>query len=100
MVPYITGKAEVKCPFCGKDGVSAFVKPSYLQAKTSRISSGAKTTYHRVPESIEYQGSCPHCGKTAKEMQDAQKTGVVKKQSNEERLKRIKESGLPTVIEG
>lgn len=99
MVTYTTGKATVECPFCGKMGVSAFVKPSYLQGKTSRISGGSKTTYHRVPPSTEYQGSCPHCGKSAKEMQKAHETGITKRMSHEERLKRIKEAGLPTVIE-
>lgn len=95
-----SGKSEVKCPFCGYEGVSAFIKPSYLQAKTTRISRGGKTTYHRVPESIEYQGKCPKCGKTAKEMQKAQNTGITKQMTHEERLKRIKEAGLPMVIEG
>jgi len=95
----VSGRAEVKCPFCGAEGVRAFVKPSYLQATTSRISAGAKTTYHRVPASVAYQGSCPKCGKTAKEMQEATRTGITQRMTHEERLQRIREAGLPTVIE-
>lgn len=95
----VSGKAEVKCPICGKHGVSAFVKPSYLSASIGRISGKTSTKYYRVPESCDYQGKCPHCGATAKEMQKAQETGITKKASHEERLKRIKEAGLPLVIE-
>lgn len=94
----VSGRAEVKCPFCGKQGVAAFVKPSYLQGKTSRISSGGKTTFHRVAASIEYQGSCPNCGKSAKEMQKATETGITRKESHEDKLKRLKEAGLPLVV--
>jgi len=95
----IAGKQTVKCPLCGGEGVTAFVKPSYLQGKTSRISAGAKTTYHRVPESVEYQGSCPNCGKSAAEMQRATKSGLSgKRLSHEERMRRLRESGFPTTI--
>ena len=96
----ITGKAEVKCPFCGKPGVKAFVKPSYLQGTKSSISNKSTMKFHRVPESCEYQGSCPNCGKSAREMQEAQRTGITKKESYEERLKRIRDAGLPTEIRG
>lgn len=100
VITYTTGKATVKCPFCGKEGVRAFVKPSYRQARTSRISSGARTTYHRVPESITYTGSCPNCGKTAREMQAATRTGVTRRETHEEKLARLQKAGLPMVIEG
>ena len=43
MVTYITGKATVECPFGRKVAVAAFHRPSFKQAKTSRISAGAKT---------------------------------------------------------
>ena len=95
----ITGKQKVKCPFCGKEGVSAFVKPSYLEHSKSSISGKSSIKYFRVPESIQYQGNCPNCGKPAKEMQKATDTGVTKQLSHEERIKRMKEAGLPTRIE-
>jgi len=96
----ITGHAEVECPFCHKMGVKAFYKPSYLQARTSRISAGAKITYHRVPESYEIQGDCPHCGAKEKDIQkwyDGEYRE--KKLSHKELVERIKKSGLPTKIE-
>ena len=40
----VSGHAEIRCPFCGKAGVKAFHKPSYLEHKTSSISAGRKTT--------------------------------------------------------
>ena len=58
------GYTEVKCPICGKRGVKAFYKPSYLEHSTSRISAGSKTKYYRVPESYEVLSGCPHCGKS------------------------------------
>ena len=91
----VSGHALVKCPFCGFEGVKAFVKPSYLGGKTSRISAGAKTTLFRVPGSCEYMGSCPKCGKTSKEMQEATDTGQVKKLTHEERVARLKAAGIP-----
>jgi len=100
VITYTTGKAEVKCPVCGKQGVKAFVKPSYLVANIGRISGKTSTKYYRIPESCDYQGKCPHCGASQKEMQKALETGISKRMSHEERLKKIKEAGLPTVIEG
>ncbi|MHA1267869.1 MAG: hypothetical protein ACTSRS_21745 [Candidatus Helarchaeota archaeon] len=47
------GETELECPFCNKEKVKVFHKEGYLQAKTSRISAGAKTTYHRVPDTYE-----------------------------------------------
>ena len=100
MVTYITGKATVECPFCKKVAVQAFYKPSFKQAKTSRISAGAKTTFHRVGEKYFIQGDCPNCGAKNKDIQGwYDGKGKKKEVSHEERLRRIKEAGLPTVIE-
>ncbi len=97
---YITGKATIECPFCKKVAVTAFFKPSYRQGKTSRISAGAKTTYHRVDEKYFIQGDCPNCGAKNKHIQDWY-DGKEERRclTHEERLKRIREAGLPTVIE-
>ncbi|MEM5871398.1 MAG: hypothetical protein QW051_00830, partial [Candidatus Aenigmatarchaeota archaeon] len=76
----------IACPFCGKEGVSAFYKPSYLQARTSRISSGAKTKYYRVPETYIIESDCPHCGAKKKGIQDFFDGKYKKKISHEERI--------------
>lgn len=61
-------EVTIPCPNCGKDGVKALKYPAHLQGNTSRISAGAKTTYHRVEESYEINSGCEHCGKTAEEL--------------------------------
>lgn len=97
----VSGRARVECPFCKKIGVTAFHKPSFLQGKTSRISAGAKTSFHRVRERYFIQGDCPNCGAKNKDLQ-AWFDGTYqddKQLSHEERIRRMKEAGFPTRIE-
>ncbi len=93
----MTQEALLKCPFCGKENLKAIHKPSYMQAKTSRISAGAKITYQRVPETYQVVGSCPDCGKTAREIQD--RFEGKKEIPHEERIARMKNAGIPTAYE-
>jgi len=94
----VSGQAEIECPFCGKMGVKAFHKPTHLEPKVSHISAGSRTTYHRVPESYDVVSGCPACGKSKEEIERIFETGVVRELSHEERLKRLRDAGLPTVI--
>jgi hypothetical protein len=55
--------------------------------------------YYRVPESYQVAGDCPNCGKTQKELQHAVDGEPIKRLSHEERIKRLKEAGLPTTFE-
>jgi len=91
-------KTIIMCPFCSKEGVTAFHKPSYLQAHTSRISAGAKTTYSRVPDKYLIQSDCPHCGAKQKDIQDWFDGKYKKKLSHEERIEHLKKMGLPLVL--
>ena len=76
-----------------------FHKPSYRDGRTSRISAGSRTTYHRVPERHFLQGDCPKCGRKNKDIQAwYDGTYEEKKLTHEERIKRRKEAGLPTTI--
>ena len=93
------GETEVECPFCRGARIKLFHKEGYMQAKTSRISAGAKQTLHRVPDTYEVLEDCPACGKTRKEIEDVLE-GRTSLASHDERLKRLKRSGLPTRIEG
>ena len=95
----VTGTATIKCPFCGKECVSAWHVPSHLEPKVTHISGGSKTTYHRVPETYEICGSCPNCGKSEKEMQkkfDGEEE--ITMDEHKKRLERFKSMGLPTKI--
>jgi endogenous inhibitor of DNA gyrase (YacG/DUF329 family) len=89
-------KTKVPCPNCGKESVEAWLYPAYLEHHTSRISAGAKTTFHMEKEQYEMVSGCPECDKSLKELQNIEKYG---KLTHEERLKRMKEAGIPTRIE-
>jgi len=89
-------EAIMECPFCQKLTINAIHKPSYLQAKTSRISAGAKTLYYRVPESYDIKSGCSNCGKSLKEVKEAYEGK--KKLSHEEKIKLWKKRGLPLVL--
>jgi hypothetical protein len=93
----ISKQATIECPFCKQVGVKAYHIPSFLQATTSRISAGARTKYHRVPEHYEVLSGCPSCGKSKKEIDDYFEGR--REVPLEERLRRLRESGLPTRIE-
>jgi len=56
----------IECSFCKNKTIKALHFKSYLQAHTSRISSGAKTKYSRVPEKYEILSGCAECGKSKK----------------------------------
>lgn len=95
-----SGHAVVKCPFCGKDVVKAFHKPSYLEHKKSSISAKSRITYYRVPESYAIQGDCPECNAKNRDLQ-AWYDGTYQENrlSHEDRVKRIKAAGLAARIE-
>jgi len=94
----VSGRAVIKCPSCNKVTIKAFHKPGHLEPKTTHISAGSKTTYYRVPESYEVLSGCSVCDKSQKEVQKAFDTGVTKELSHEERLKKLREAGLPLRI--
>lgn len=93
-------EVEIECPFCGKGKIKMYHKEGYIQSKASSISSGKKFTGHKVDDSYVVQNNCSNCGKTKKEIERAFETGETKQMSHEERLKRLKDSGLPTRVEG
>lgn len=95
----ISGRALIECPFCHKVGVVAFHKPSFLQAHTSRISAGAKTTYTRIPETYFVQSDCPNCKAKKKDIQAVFDGTYKRKMSHKERLELWKKRGLPLVLE-
>jgi predicted RNA-binding Zn-ribbon protein involved in translation (DUF1610 family) len=96
VIRVVSGQSVVECPFCGKLGVKAFHKPSHLEPKATHISAGSGTTYHRVPESYDIVGGCPNCGKTREQIERAFDTGMTREVPHEQRLRRLREAGLPT----
>lgn len=90
-------RIKFKCPFCKKADIEADYLPPSVRFKKGSWG-GSK------PGAITSEGSftilvnkCPNCGKTDKEIKKAYERGI--EMSREERIKKIKESGLPTQIE-
>ena len=82
------GETEIECPFCKKAKVRMFHKEGYYQARVSRISAGAKTTYHWVPDTYEVLEDCPNCGKSKKEIQKILEGEISTNLSYQQGLKR------------
>jgi sarcosine oxidase delta subunit len=94
----LLGEIELECPFCGKAKVKVFHKEGYMQAKTSRISAGARVTRHAVSDYYEILEDCPNCGAKRKNMQDFFEGKYKKKISHEERIEMLKKRGLPLIV--
>jgi len=92
-------ETEMECPFCEKGKIRVYCQEGYLQAKTSRISAGAKQTYHRVGEKHIVRDDCPACGKSKQEIQDVLEGKEKKEVDPNKFLERMKQAGLPTKIE-
>jgi endogenous inhibitor of DNA gyrase (YacG/DUF329 family) len=88
---------DVDCPFCGKAKVRVTFIPGYMSWSVSRIAAGAKRTRYFHDPRIKVHGKCPNCGKSNEEIKEALESGG-KLISHEERLKRLREAGLPTQI--
>ena len=96
----ITGRARVECQFCKEVCVTAFHEPIYKEGRTSRISAGSKTSFHRVPERYFIQGDCPNRGRKNKDIQACYDgTYEENKLTHEERIKRKPDARLPSQIE-
>lgn len=87
---------NLECPFCKKKAVKAVYHPPILQAKTSRISAGAKTTFYRTREKYEIISGCSNCGKSKKEVSKALKEGG--KRDKRKRLEELRKQGFPVTI--
>jgi len=88
-----------ECPFCKKGSINITVIPSYYEMTVSRISSGTKRIPRYHEERIIVHSDCPACGKPKREIKEALERGTEDSKSHEDRLKRIRDSGLPTRIE-
>ena len=85
------------CPFCKKETIRVLHIPFVKQTITSKCRAGGRNTRYQH-EKFEVISGCSACGKSKEEVEKAL-NGPLKKESHEERLKRLRESGIPTVIE-
>ncbi|MFH1824182.1 MAG: hypothetical protein ABH873_03035 [Candidatus Firestonebacteria bacterium] len=90
---------KIKCPFCNVGEIDIRITSEYMSTSSSFAADGKKArmpNYH--PERIDVFSKCPHCNKSKKDIKDAIESGTGKL-SHEEKLKRAKKAGMPTMIE-
>ena len=91
-------ESVIECPFCHKETIRILNRPCIVNVTRSTCRAGGHN--RRIQrESHEVLSGCPECGKSQKEVEKVLDEGVVKPISHDERLKRLKEVGLPTRIE-
>lgn len=90
-------EVKIECPFCKKKAVKALFFPSYLKPQVSRISSGSKTVYKRIPERYEIIGDCENCGAKKKKIIE-NIDGDRKKVDIKKKIENLKNLGLPLVF--
>ena len=96
---FMTSKETLtNCPFCGKMTITILHVPFVANIFTSKCRAGGRNTVYQK-ERFDVMSGCEACGKNRKEVEKALNSSG-KEQSHEERLKRLKEAGLPTRIEG
>ena len=91
-------KRIIKCPFCKKLTITVLHQPFVARKSITKSRFGAGGPVFTKERTDVYSG-CDACGKSLKEVEkELNNEGKVK--SHEERLKRLRESGLPTKIMG
>ena len=88
---------NIECPFCNKGKIETVHFPSTAKSRKGPYG-GARQAYVRVAETtIIITEKCPVCGKSNREIEKALKNDK-SSLSHEERIKRMKNAGLPTTI--
>ena len=90
----------IKCPFCNIGDVDIQITSEYMSVHGSHAAGRRSIIPNYHPEKIDVHNNCPSCGKSKQDIKQALETGSTKQLSHEDRLKRLRESGLPTRIEG
>lgn len=91
-------KIVLECPFCHKPTIDVLYTPGFVTTRQTRsAAAGTKPVRFRTSDKYEFLSGCLNCGKSKKEVKEAYEGK--KRLSHEERLRRLRESGLPTIIE-
>lgn len=89
---------DVDCPICKQAKVRISFVAGYMTWSVSRIAAGSKRTPYFHDPKVRPMSACPACKATRQEIKEALERGG-QKASHEERLRRIREAGLPTKID-
>ena len=90
----------MKCPFCSKGDINIIHIPVSLSFKKGPYGGGKAGITSTAEKTRVEEEKCSNCGKLRKEIEKALETGITKELSHEDRLKRLKDSGLPLILEG
>jgi len=86
-----------KCPFCNIGEITISYVPSSVRFKKGSWGGSRPGAIRSQEHSSIQEDKCPNCGKTKREIQAKLDGEMVV--STEERIKRLRDSGLPTQIE-
>lgn len=95
--PTIENKT-VKCPFCKEGDIDILYTSEHMSVHTTHAAGKSAKIPNYHPEKYEVYNDCPNCKKKKGEIKEVLKNGGTPPVSHEERLKRIKAAGLPTMI--
>lgn len=95
-----TEETQMKCPFCNIGEIIVIHVPVFLKFKKGTYGGGKSGVSRTAEQNIVKEEKCPNCGKSKKDIEKALETGVTKEASHEERLKRLRDAGLPSRVEG
>jgi len=90
-------KIEMKCPFCQKGDITVIHRPLSLLRRKGPYGGSRGGVLCSPEQHYVVEDRCSFCGKTRKEIQD--NLGGKSEIDPEKLRKRLKDSGLPTVIE-
>lgn len=89
-----TKNITLKCPFCGKETISAIHISPVLQAGTSHAAGQTKTKYYYTKEKTEIASGCSNCGKSQKEVERALKDNNSDVEKEKRIFERLKQQGI------
>ena len=90
-------RETVKCPFCGQGDIEVMTTLDWYSEGRAHAAGKSKMIPQYHPEKKEILNKCPSCDKSKSELKEAIEN--FGKMSFEERIQRLRSSGLPTVIE-
>jgi len=86
------------CPFCGKGQVDVTYVDGYVSWRVSGAAGRVKRSRWYHPPQCRVHSKCPECGQSAEAIRQVFDGGVTNSKPHEERLRRLREAGLPTRV--
>ncbi|MFH1978548.1 MAG: hypothetical protein ABIJ92_04440 [Candidatus Aenigmatarchaeota archaeon] len=91
-------RESIRCPFCKKADIDITKTLDWYSEGRAHAAGRSKLIPKYHPEKLDVHTKCPECKASKTEIKDSIERGTGK-MTHEERIKRLRESGLPTRIE-